>query len=122
MPDTSTPHVVNFSEDDDIVIKWRGKRIIQLVTLRIPRESVINPSPLLDTIVNENIILLSITVIGYDNSSIQFNLPLASTLDCHQMYFQRLSRNDRFRGPRRTFDETLRNIRTYPGGCVFLCH
>ena len=113
MPDTSTPHVV---------IKCHGKHIIQLVTLRIPRESVINPSLLLDTIVNENIILLSITVIGYDDSSIQINLPLASTLDCHQLYFQRLSRNDRFRGPRRTFDETVRIIRTYPGGSVFLCH
>src|SRR5436190_1368793 len=37
MPDTSTPHVV---------IKCHGKHIIQLVTLRIPRQSVINPSPL----------------------------------------------------------------------------
>ena len=122
MPDTSTPHLENSSENDNIVIRWRGRYISQLITLRIPRESIINSSPLLDTIVNENIILISITIIGYDNSSFHFNLPLTPTFDCHQVYFQHLSRNDRFRGQQQTFDEMVRSIRSHVGGCVFLCH
>ena len=122
MPDTRTPHSDNLFENDNIVVGWCGRRISRLITLWVPRESIVNSSPSLNIIINDNRILISITVNGYDNSSFQFNLPLTPTLECHQVYFQRLSRNDRFRGQQQTFDEIVVSIRSRPGGCVFLCH
>ena len=118
MPETSIPYS-NTSEYDHITINWCSKCIIHLITIWIMPQSITNSSPSFDTIINN--ILISIFIIGYDDSLIQFNIPLDPSTNCDQVHFQRLSRDDTCRGREQTFNEVV-NIWNHSGGSIFLCH
>ena len=109
MPDTSNNRPANSSENNHIVINWRDKRITRLITLQVTPESVTNSSHSFNTIVNS--ILISITILGYDDSLIQFNIPLDPTTNYDEVNFQHLSQNDTCRGGEQTFNEVVMNIR-----------
>jgi hypothetical protein len=121
MPDTSIPHSDNTSGDDKVIIDWRGKRIVSLISLRVPQDSDQNSSTSHDTIFEDSIILLTITILSYDDTLFQFGIPLDEQFGLHQVYFQRLRRNDEPHGQEQPFQQVINDI-SNRGGCVLLCH
>jgi hypothetical protein len=121
MPDTSILHSDNRSIDDNIIIDWQGKRIIGIITLRINQHSDESISSLHNFTLGDNIILISITIIRYDDTFLTFAIPLGEQFTLHQVYFQRLRPNGETRGQEQSFQQVIDNIRNQHG-CVLLCH
>jgi len=105
-------HPSNIS--DKCVVAWRGKRITNLTMLRTSQDS---DNPLYVNIV----LVLTVSVLGYDNSLCQFNFSFDEDMELSHIYFQRLKRNGLPRGNEQTFRHII-NIIESQGGNVFLCH
>jgi hypothetical protein len=110
----------NTSANEINIIHWRGRSIFRLIAIRISRQAAASFPAWHAVIPNEGMILISITVIGYDNSLSYFSSLFPMNINLHQIYFQQLLRNDMSHAQARTFENVVARIHRQHGQVVIL--
>ena len=110
----------NTSENEIIIVHWRGRSIHRLIITRVRRQTIANFPTWSNVIPNEGMILVSITTIGYDDTLSYFSFLFPININIYQLQFQRLLRNDLSRGRLRTFHEIVTHIERQHGQVLIL--
>jgi hypothetical protein len=120
MSDTSISPSNNTSTNEIHIIHWRGRLIFRLIAIPISRQAAASFPTWHAVIPNEGMILISITVMEYDNSLSYFSSLFPITINFHQIYFQRLLRNDMSRARAQTLQSVIARIHRQHGQVIIL--